>query len=166
MLGVLTLLLAGCDPECEDNSRIDGEYVVNSHVSVPSNQLTGENLDNYPYDGIFVNGWSAWTMQYVPNRKSFQVNLDGQSFEADYAQDPDNCNAFVLTMEGTYTTDQGTTHSFLWTGDLVYMGVKLRGTFAYDDTWTDPATGDSGSISIPEGELLANPASESGDSGF
>ncbi|MFT4976615.1 MAG: hypothetical protein ACI8S6_002520 [Myxococcota bacterium] len=159
MIGALALFLIGCDPECDDTSRINGDYIVNSHVSVPSNEVTGDNLDSYPYDGIFFNGWSSWELQYVPGRQSFQVTLDGQSYEAAYTQDPDNCNAFTLEMAGTYNTELGTTHAFVWAGDLVYLGVKLQGTFTYSDTWTDPTEGTSGSITVPGGELLANPAS-------
>ena len=159
MIGALALLFLGCDPECDDTARINGDYIVNSHSSVTSNQVTGENLENYPYDDIFVNGWSNWTLEFVPGRQAFQVTLDDQAFEAAYTQDPDNCNAFGLEMSGTYITDEGTTHDFSWSGDLVYLGVKLRGTFTYTDAWSDPASGEVGSISIPAGELLANPAS-------
>ena len=159
MIGALALMLFACDPECDDTSRINGKYAVNSHVSVPSDQITGSNLDNYPYGGVFFNGWSSWELQYVPGRQAFQVVLDDQAYEADYSQDPSNCNAFTLTMEGTYASDQGTLHTFKWSGDLVYLGVKLRGVYSYEDTWNDPSTGESGSINVPEGELLANPAS-------
>lgn len=159
MIGAIVLMLVGCDPECDDTSRINGNYIVNSHVSVPTNEVTGSNLEDYPYDDIFVNGWSRWEMMYVPGRQAFQVNLDGQAYEAEYTQDPDNCNAFTLTMSGTYTTEEGTAHAFEWVGDLVYLGVKLRGTYTYSDTWNNPSTGDAGSITIPQGEMLANPAS-------
>ena len=158
MLGALALvLLVGCDPDCDDTDRIDGEYVVNSHVSVESAEITGQNLEAYPYEDVFFNGWSTWTLEYNPGKQTFQVLLDGQPYEAAYTQDPDNCNAFTLTMQGVYTGEGGITHTFSWTGELVYLGVKLRGTFTYSDTWEDALSGETGSIVVPAGELLANP---------
>ena len=156
MLTMLALwLLTGCDPDCDDANRIDGDYLVFSNLTVESADIEGQNLENYPYDGIFFNGASEWQLKYNPGKQTFQVLLDGQAFEARYTPDPDNCNAFTLEMAGVYTTEQNTAHTFQWTGDLVYLGVKLRGTFTYEDTWD--GGGESGAITVPGGQLQANP---------
>ncbi len=162
---LMAMILMGCDPDCGDTSRMDGEYAVWSHSAVTDDLITGTNLDAYPYDKVFVNGWSEWDLKYVPSKKAFQLSIDGQPFEAAYQQDTANCNAFTLSFQGTYATDDNTTHSFTWQGDLAYLGVHLSGTFVYEDAWTDLATGDQGSISIPSGELNATIRSVAVDTG-
>ena len=152
---LLALTLIGCDPDCGDTSRMDGDYVVWSHVAVTDDLITGSNSEDYPYRDIFVNGWSEWSLKYIPSKQSFQLSIDGQAFEGAYEPDPNNCNNFSLLFQGTYSTDADTAHSFLWQGDLSYLGVHIAGTFTYQDNWTDLGTGIQGSLDIPSGELTA-----------
>ena len=157
---LLALLFVGCDPDCGDTSRMDGEYVVWSHAAVSDEMVTGDNSEEYPYRHIFANGWSEWDLKYIPSKQAFQMLVDGQAYEGSYVPSDNNCNSFTLTFQGTYSTDVDTAHSFLWQGDLSYMGVHLAGTYRYEDNWTDPATGLQGNLTIPEGELTATLKSE------
>jgi hypothetical protein len=157
---LLALTLIGCDPDCGDTSRMDGDYAVWSHSAVPDDLITGSNIESYPFRQVFVNGWSEWTLKYIPSKQSFQLLIDGQAYEASYEPDPNNCNNFSLVFQGTYSTEADTAHSFLWKGDMSYMGVHLAGTFTYEDNWTDLTTGIQGNMRIPAGELTATIQSE------
>ncbi|MFT5680678.1 MAG: hypothetical protein ACI8RZ_001584 [Myxococcota bacterium] len=162
---LLALTLMGCDPDCGDTSRMDGDYVVWSHSAVTDDLVTGTNTADYPFRQIFVNGWSEWTIKYIPSKQSFQLSVDGQAYEGTYEPDPNNCNNFSLVFQGTYSTEADTAHSFLWQGDLSYLGVHIAGTFTYKDNWTDLATGVQGSLEIPAGELTATLRSEVSEGG-
>ena len=163
---LLMLSLIGCDADCGDTSRMDGDYVVWSHSAVTEDLVVGSDQEDYPFREIFVNGWSEWSLKYIPSKQAFQLLVDGQAYEASYAPDVSNCNNFGLVFQGTYSTDSDTAHSFLWQGDLAYLGVHLAGTFTYEDNWTDLSTGSTGSLKIPAGELTATLRSEvSSDTG-
>ena len=156
---------AGCDADCDDPSRIDGTYNVFSSVAA-SDQITGENVEFYPLEDAFFNGWSRWELKYIPSNDTFQLSLDDQPFSATYSESAENCNTFTLDFQGTYTTEV-TSHDFVWSGELTYMGTHLGGTWSYQDAWSGTVGDDgenvNGSINVPAGELNANIAGSPSD---
>ncbi len=162
IFGVAPLLAAGCDPDCDNPDRLDGLHDVWSNV-VEHTPAPGAIPDSYPVDEIFYNGHSEWRLKYVQNQRAFDLELDGQRYTATYRKEDDNCNAFRLGFEGVYVSPSGTQHAFQWSGDLVYFGIHMGGTFEYVSDWTDITTDTAGHI-WTVGELRSSSAE--GDTGF
>ena len=162
LLPVLAAAAAGCDADCRNNKRMDGTYAVWATVTSGAEEITGDNVEEYPFDEIgLINGWSTWQMTFVPSNSSFQMEIDGQPFTGAVTTSADNCNAFNLVFSGAYDTDAGTTHTLSWTGDLVYMGDHLGGTWSYQDSWV--GAGISGTLTVPRGEFNGNVEGSTGD---
>jgi uncharacterized lipoprotein NlpE involved in copper resistance len=153
-LGLLVTLM-GCKNECDTPARINGSYAVNTEIS-SAGTITGDNLDAYPEGATFLKGWSEWDLQYQPAQIEVDIDINGQSYTADYLEDPTSCNAFGLSFVGTWLAEGGTLHNFEWVGDLHYVGTHLEGDFSYSDSWSDPATGEAGTIEVSEGSYTAN----------
>jgi hypothetical protein len=165
------LLASGCDAECDEPGRIDGEYAAFSNAATDGWSITGFSDDETDeqivlLDGIFANGWSEWELKYIPGKTDFQLELDGQPYTADYVQNETTCNSFLLSFSGSYTTDVNSLHEFSWEGDLSYFGSHLGGTYSYTDSWTqtlfeeddageEQSTQYSGTITILDGEFRA-----------
>jgi len=169
LVPAILMTVFGCDVDCDDVNRIDGFYAVWSNSATTPDAFTGQNLnlDVYPFEEMFFNGWSEWDMEYVPSDKLFRLKINDQPYQALYSQDPDNCNAFTLDIQGTYVTDIDSTHSFTWKGNLAYFGAHLGGAFSYEDSWT-LVDGTSGTLVVPEGEFTAasRDNSNNDDTGF
>ena len=150
--------IAGCDSDCGNPSRIDGDYEVWSNAVGDGVVFTGLEDDEATRTEIlqaaFPNGASSWSITYVPANGKIDLVIDeDQPFTATYEESPDNCNAFSMQFSGMFISEAGANHQFTWQGDLVYMGGEITGTFSYSDTWTHPDG--QGSLEIPEGEIQA-----------
>jgi hypothetical protein len=159
---VLAPLAVGCDPDCDNPSRLDGRHSVWSNV-VEHTPAAQAIPDEYPVYDIFYNGHSEWRLRYVQNQRAFDLVLDDQAYQASFRQDPDNCNAFSLSFEGVYVSSGGTQHDFRWDGDLVYFGTHMGGTFEYSSDWTDVGTSTAGHV-WTVGELRSS--TTEGDTGY
>lgn len=164
MLWILVMGLMGCVGECRPDSRMDGTYAVWSYVTAPTEDIEGDNIAAYPWPAMFFNGWSEWTLEYIPAQSVVQIELDGQPFTATFHREPEDCENFTLSFSGTWLSEWDTRHNFEWDGDLAYQGPQIGGTFQYADTWSDPETGETGSISIPLGEIAMTAGADGGDS--
>lgn len=153
MLLLSLVLLTGCESECQSDTRMNASYATNSFVSSPTEEISGENMADYPWPNMFFNGWSLWTLEYIGGQQTVKVSIDEQPFVADFSRDPDTCSDFSLSFAGTYLTDQGSTHAFVWAGEMFYQGPHIGGTWSYQDTWNDNALEQSGTIDIPEGTV-------------
>lgn len=153
MLMISLALLIGCEAECQSDTRMNGDYAVWSYVTAPTDELSGENLTEYPWPGMFFNGWSEWTLEFVSGQGSVKLEIDDQPFTADFQRPPEDCRDFTLDFAGTYLTSAGSTHSFLWTGEMAYQGPHITGVWSYQDTWANTALDQSGSVVVPEGEI-------------
>jgi len=162
LIGVVS---SGCDADCEEPNRIDGSYAVWSTVTGGEEGYTGQNTEDYPWDGVFFNGWSEWELTYVPSKTAFQLEINGQPYTADYTQDETQCNTFLLNFDGEFVSSTDTAHSFEWLGDLRYYGTHLGGTFQYSDLWAGLSDDNAGSVEVSTGEMTAN-LREEGDTGF
>ena len=163
----ISLLTTACDAECEEPGRIDGTYAVFSNAATDDWTITGlsEDQDEEQMEilgALFANGWSIWSLNYIPGKTNFQLELDGQPFTANYEQEDLSCNSFTLSFSGNYASDAGSIHTFSWEGDLNYFGSHLGGTYSYTDSWTHTADGLSGTITIIDGEMRANEADDTG----
>ena len=156
--------LGGCDADCENPKRIDGHYAVWSNVVT---HTPADPPEDYPADEIFYNGWSEWSLNYVPAHSNFDLDLDAQQYTAAFISSDNSCNRFNLEFSGTYiSATAGVRHDFSWAGDLMYLGSHLNGTFNYTATWQDPETGASGSVDT-SGELSGTAVTgDNFDTGF
>lgn len=153
-------MASACDADCENPKRLDGSYVVWSFVSDHSSMS-----DDYPSYEVFYNGWSEWTLTYVPSQKTFNLELDEQPYTAGYQSSDNSCNRFSLSFEGRYVAESGSEHDFAWSGDLIYLGQKLGGTWTYESSWSDPSTGANGTVNT-KGQLTGTTANNTFDTGF
>ncbi len=153
-------LAAGCDPDCDNASRLDGLHNVWSNV-VEHTPAAEAIPSEYPTSEVFYNGHSEWRLRYVQAQQTFDVEVDGQQYSASFQQDSDNCNAFLMAFDGVYVSDSGTQHRFGWSGDLVYFGTHMGGTFEYSADWTDVSTSTSGHV-WTEGELRSTTTNDTG----
>ena len=159
LLGLVVAPLAlGCDPDCNNPSRLDGRWAVTENAGDEEALVTGFQEDepqarNELLASIFANGESAWELTYVPNRSSFTLRVNDQPYEASYTEGDGSCNAFSLDFSGIYTSTIGGQHDFTWTGELVWSGDELNGVYSYEDSWTWEER--SGTVSIPDGQLRA-----------
>ena len=160
-----TALGPACDPDCDDPTRLDGHYRVWSNVVTHTPDI--EDLSEaYPADAVFYNGLSDWRLKYIPAQAAFEITLDQQAYLASFVQSDENCNAFALDFEGNYAAAGGSSHAFAWSGDLVYFGGHVAGTFHYEADWDVPASGDQEAADghvTSDGELDARSAGDGAD---
>ncbi len=159
---LLLPLLTGCDPDCSDFDRIDGTWAVWMTVDNVPREGSEDGLTmstDYPTEELFINGKTAWKVNYQPSSESMTVlmndvleptDLPGESFVftrveigGSLQQDPENCNVLNLAMEDSYKASTtsftgeiltSSSHDFGFTARLVYAGDQLSGTFTYSDT--------------------------------
>lgn len=147
----------GCSSECGEPQKLNGRYAVWSNALQHDPEAVP---GDYPSYEMFYNGWSEWNLQYEAGSGKIQAIVNGQEFSAEYAEASDNCNRVTLSMKGTYNAlfdykyddvadapDQGCIDArtsvesiFEWTGDLVYTGDQLAGTWTYAASWSNPVT--------------------------
>lgn len=158
--GFLTVIgwSTGCGQRCPEVSRLDGGWAVFSDTD-PAN-VSGSNSGRFPWEDVFVGGWSEWDLSYLPSRVEFQLEIDGQPFVGTYVGDEADCESFTLSFDGRYLGDGGSTHDFTWTGALTSAGVHLDGTFDFTDTWADPLADASGDLSVAGGIFTGNVRAE------
>ena len=157
-------LLAACDSECDDPTRIDGQWAVFANATSSDWQVTGfTEAERTAGDQaellshVFPNGWSTWDIRYTPGRDRYSVEIDGQSFEATHSADKQSCNRIQLDLAGIYQAPEGSTHEFDMSTELVWTGDVLVGSYAYAGSWAlDDKNGD---VRIPAGELRATQGS-------
>jgi hypothetical protein len=181
MLVLFAALLPGCDADCQDTQRINGDFAVWHTVLNAGDGATFD--ENYPTYDIFVNGWSEWKITWQAGagtmnvdiadrneRASLQTPPSLESFTGTLTTGDDNCNAFDMETSGDYTSAVGTVHSFSYTAHVVLAGDHYNGTFIYDDTYTGTdAEGNpiSGGLSGAEGTVEGVHQSDgSFDTGF
>ena len=152
---LLSVFAGGCNPDCQDPGRINGEYAVFSNATseawTSTSTLTDLEDQSALLGGLFANGDSAWTLQYVPSSSSYAVIIDDQRFVGEPTSSEGSCNLVQLDLGGVYTSAVGSVHTFTWSGELLWSGERLDGTFSYADTWT--WEDDSGAVDIPDGQL-------------
>jgi hypothetical protein len=171
----ICVLTTGCDTECDEPGRIDGDYSVFSNSSTDDWSISGLSTEQEDeqmalLDAIFANGWSEWELKYIPGNTNFQLELDGQPYTASYDQDETTCNSFILSFSGTYTTEINSVHQFSFEGEMSYFGTHLGGTYSYTDTFEQTILDDtgegstllSGAITILDGEIRATDQEDSG----
>lgn len=165
MLFLALLSLMACEAECPDDTRLNGDYAAWSYATAPTADITGEGVADYPWPDAFVQGWSEWDLTYVSARDEVNLVIDGQPFIADFARQPEDCRNFKMSFVGTYLSAVGSTHAFSWRGWLSYQGPHRGGSWEYEDTWSWPEEGTSGSIQIPEGQISLNAGGRTDDTG-
>ena len=165
MLALLATVLLGCEAECQSDTRMNGDYAVQSYATSPTTDIQGENVDAYPFPFMFWNDWSVWNLEYIASQSIIQLEIDEQPFTAEFYRAPEECTDFTMSFAGTYLSSVGSTHSFEWSADMSYQGPHIGGVWTYQDTWTWPDEGLSGSITVPEGLISLDAGGEVEDSG-
>lgn len=151
---LLLFALVGCDESCPEVSRLDGGWAVYAEGGQAG--ASGSNSGSFPWDDVFVEGWSEWDLAWVAGRGDFDLDVDGQPFTATYTPDAVDCDAFTLSFDGRYLGEAGSVHDFNWTGALVRAGAHFEGSFSFEDTWSDPAAGEEGTLSLSGASVTAN----------
>jgi len=164
LVALVAAMVGGCDSDCGNPGKIDGTYAVWSTVT--GDAYTFEGLDDDTartevMNAAFVNGWSLWDFKYVPSKDDYTLEIDGQPYTANYQGASDNCNAFGFEFSGLYDSAADVVHTFEWSGNLVYMGAHMSGTYTYSDTWTRTDS-TYGTITVPDGEFRANLGEDTG----
>lgn len=137
---------------------MDGGWAVYSDADPAT--ISGSNAGRFPWEDVFVGGWSEWDLTYLPSRVEFKVEVDGQPFVATYLADEADCESFTLVIDGRYLGEGGSSHDFTWTGQLTQAGVHLDGTFSFEDVWDDPLADASGDLSLQNGIFTGNVRAE------
>ena len=140
-LGV-ALLLTGCGVACDASSELDGRYAVFANVVA----FEGTNLDAFPSYMSPSNGWSDWDLAWPEGADTVAVAIDDQSYVADASSDPRFCGTFSMSLSGTYTSVNVTSHVFAATGDFVVFGPQLEGDWVWDESWV-ALDGETGTFS-------------------
>jgi hypothetical protein len=175
MLTLTIALLAGCDADCDDTTRLNQTWAM---WHAPLDATGGITADeNYPTYQVFSNGWSKWKIAWSQDAANVDVEITdaaerqgnlntgapaAQKFSGQLLASEDNCNALVLDLTGEFETTSGTRHAFDYTANLVYYGEHLAGTYTYSDTWTSEDT--SGAMSEIHGDVRGT--AEDADAGF
>lgn len=178
MLALLVIMLTACDTDCEDASRINGTYAT-WHTVLNSSDV--DKSEGYPSYQMFFNGWSKWDITWQSSGGGLQADITDvaelqgdmntlgepatQTFSGKLTSADDNCNVFVMDLEGNFETTVGTNHTFVYHSDLVFMGDHLSGTFTYDDSYTG-ADDTSGEIANVKGEVSGTMQDDTFDTGF
>ena len=107
-----------------------------------------------------------WSALYQGSTDEVVLEIGPDKHRAEYIEDPTNCDAFSLRINGFYEVKEfdegglvssGTHHEFLYEAKLRYTGPRITGTFRYQDEWVGLIDDQLGSISIPEAELTVSP---------
>ena len=113
-------LLAGCDSDCANPSRVDQKYevwhaVTNTATKTAEGDKTLAMTADYPSYELFVNGCTQWTMTYQSASNKLNVTIldidevqgtgdadaaDAQSFEGTLVPHDANCNTFTVDLAG------------------------------------------------------------------
>ena len=167
-----------------DAARLNGTWALWHQVLNVGTGGTAQVDEDYPSYQMFINGWSKWKVKASASSGAFNVDItDVSEYQGDYNDDAPstesfagnltvdekNCNAFLLHMEGDFSTTSGTTHAFVYDADAIYMGDHMAGSFTYDDSYTGTdADGNSmsGGLTGASGELNATLQLDGFDTGF
>ena len=168
-LFALTLPIAGtmwgCGSDCDDTTRLDGDWQVSCRVADDSWQVSG--FDTTSADDTIaaeaaidqadllaqlpVNGTSVWSIARSGSSDSYTLRVDGQEYEARMVPKKGACNAFDVDFSGAWQGDEGSVHNFTFDGQLTFLGDEITGAWKYSDnfSWDDREA--TGTVAIPSG---------------
>jgi hypothetical protein len=154
----------GCGQPCSDPARISGDWVAHSVFRTPT---SGTNIEEHPLqDAPILAGTMPWTALFIGSTNEVELEIGPDKHMATYTENPDDCDAFSLRIEGFYEVKEldegglissGTHHEFLYEAKLRYTGPRITGTFRYQDEWVGLIDDQLGSIAVPEAELTVSP---------
>lgn len=165
--------LVGCGSDCDDTTRLDGDWTVDSRVSAETWQVSGFDTtasDDTTADAaaidqadllaqLLVNGTKTWSIARSGASDDYTLRVDGQEFDARLVPKKGACNAFDVDFTGTWAGDEGSSHNFTFDGQLTFLGDELTAAWQYSDnfSWEDRAA--TGTVAIPTGVFSATRAS-------
>lgn len=165
----VSAVLAGCGSDCDDATRLDGDWSVTTSVVGDDWQITGFNTNNADptvatseslAEGallaqVLTNGERTWTLQRDGASDDYRLRIEGQEFQARLVPQQGSCNAFDFDFEGTWNGAEGSAHLFALEGQLTFLGDEMTGEWKYSDSFTWDAEDRNGTIAIPAGVLSA-----------
>ncbi len=184
----LLIALVACDADCNKPTRVNGTYAVfhdvlnmSSESTAKAANATVEGYDDVSYSAL-VNGWWRWDLTYeaasdsvnitaidVRERMGDPAAVDGQSvtWTGSFTAHEDNCNAFDMKLNGTWTSSQDTIHSFKYDSVVTWSGDGFAGEYTYSDTYTvGDGVESEGGITGASGDVIAVLQGEGFDTGF
>ena len=168
-VSAVSAVLTGCGSDCDDATRLDGDWSVTTSVVGDDWQITGFNTNNADptvatseslAEGallaqVLTNGERTWTLQRDGASDDYRLRIEGQEFQARLVPQQGSCNAFDFDFEGTWNGAEGSAHLFSLEGQLTFLGDEMTGEWKYSDSFTWDAEDRNGTIAIPAGVLSA-----------
>lgn len=166
LLGTAVFLVTtGCGSDCDDGTRLDGEWSVSARVVSDTWQITGfdtENADSETATGerleqaellnqLPVNGTRTWTLNRNGESDEYTLRIDGQEYTARLIPESTSCNLFDASFAGSWDGPDGSVHNFKFAGQLTFLGDAITGEWKYSDGFLWEERGRSGKIAIPAG---------------
>lgn len=181
---LLIALLTGCDADCENSSRISGDYAMWHTVLNVGEEGAAEVDDTYPSYEMFINGWSRWDLTWLAGSSTMNVEIRdvaeragteqaagvAQTYNGTLGAAKENCNLFEMGASGEFTAAGGTIHTFTYTSAVVFQGDGFSGSFTYEDSYSgfdSAGAAISGGLTGATGEVIGVlQAADTFDTGF
>jgi len=157
--------LWACGSDCEDTTRLDGDWSVTSRVADARWQISG--FDTSSEDAsvateaaieeaellaqLVVNGSFLWNLRRDGTSDQYALRIDDQSYEARIVPRKGACNSFDIRFSGMWPGAEGSVHNFSFDGRMTFLGDELTGAWKYSDNFSWDDRGASGAVAIPSG---------------
>jgi len=105
-----------------------------------------------------------WTALFRGSTQEIELDIGQDKHRGEYTEDPEDCDAFTLTLLSTYQVKEfdegglvsgGTQHDFLYEAKLRYTGPRITGTFRYQDEWVGLVDDEMGSLTVDGSDFVA-----------
>lgn len=135
------LVLCGCEPDCPRSDEIDGDWQLTAIVL----DHTGGDDPVFPSYRSPANGTRTWTLQWGDALDGpVSIVIGDQSLDGTGSWDSRACGAFVLGVQGPYTSPSGSTHLLDGTLSGVLWDGRLDGSYTWSEFWTARDGADTG----------------------
>jgi hypothetical protein len=163
ILGALPL--SACGKPCDDPTRINGDWLVQTSLNTPRDLLVGQNIEGHPLEeASILSPTMPWSALFQGTSKEVELQIGQDLHYGTYAEDPEDCDGFTLTIDSIYQVKEldegglvngGTQHDFLYEAKLRYTGPRITGTFRYQDEWTGLVDDEMGSLTVDGSDFIA-----------
>jgi len=157
--------ISGCGTPCNDPTRINGDWLVRTALNTPIESMIGINIEGHPIeDASILAPTMPWSTLFRGSTQQVELKIGPDKHFAEYTKDPEDCDAFQLTVNSLYQVKEldegglvssGTEHDFLYEAKLRYTGPRITGTFRYQDEWASLVDDDIGSLTVQKADFVA-----------
>ncbi len=161
----VVVLSSGCGSDCDDTTRLDGDWTVASRVATEGWQVTGFDTENTDPETantakldqarllaqLPVNGTRTWQLARDGESDNYSLRIDGREYDARLISKKGTCNALELSFDGAWDGDEGSLHNFSFDGQLNFLGDEITGEWKYSDNFSWDDLDITGTVAIPSG---------------